>query len=183
MGHQNKEELSAERCFSLLILSTPLALALHQAPGIPLERQLPVESRQGEEECNFEPYNQECKETETRCDAGYDSNHCDRGNYCIPEEYEHEYEYEGYCPGVCGEICNSETEDWCDEGYDSNGCWTGNWCQDKSEGGCQHVVSRHGSFSPSRDNWLRATGFWLRASGHGLSKGAGKMGKAHLTLG
>ena len=36
----------------------------------------------------------------------------------------------------------------CDEGYDPDGCWMGNWCQDKSEGGCQHNVPRHGENAP-----------------------------------
>merc|ERR1719234_2962270 len=136
--------------FSLLLLLTPLALAL---PGIPLERQLPVESRQGEEECNFEPYYQACNETEIFCDAGYESMGCWLGNYCIQEVNE----YDG-CPGVC----NYETENWCDMGYDdSTGCWMGTWCQDKSEGGCP--ASQYGS---------------EMASGYGLSEGAAIMERA-----
>merc|ERR1712172_447098 len=150
------------KMFSILLLSTPLALALPQAPGIPLERQLPVESRQGwnsgygEEERNFEPDNQACNETEINCNAGFDSMGCSYGNYCIQKVNE----YDG-CSGVCGQICNYETEDWCDMGNDSTGCWLGNWCQDKSEGGCP--VPQYGS---------------EMASGYGLSEGATVMERA-----
>merc|ERR1712079_895138 len=31
----------------------------------------------------FEPYTQECNSTEIHCDAGYDSDFCWYGNYCI----------------------------------------------------------------------------------------------------
>jgi len=136
--------------FSLLLLSTPLALAWSLAPGIPLERQLPG---YGEEECNFEPDYQACNETEIHCDAGFDSMGCPLGNYCIQKVNE----YDG-CSGVCGQVCNYETEDLCDMGYDdSTGCWLGNWCQDKSLGGCS--VPQYGS---------------EMASGYGLSERAGK---------
>merc|ERR1711936_805227 len=79
----------------------------------------------------FEPYEQACNATEMHCDAGYDSEGCWYGNYCINQVNE----WDG-CYGVCGMNCNWETEDWCDMGTDSNGCWMGNWCQDKSMGGC-----------------------------------------------
>merc|ERR1712181_108481 len=165
------------KMFSLLLLLTPLALAMppawQQALGIPLERQLPVESRQGwnsgygEEDCNFEPDNQACNETETHCDAGFDSMGCPMGNYCIQKVNE----YDG-CSGVCGQICNYETEDWCDMGYDdSTGCWLGNWCQDKSKGGC--TAPQYGS---------------EMASGYGLSERAtvmeraGKTGKSKIKI-
>jgi len=79
----------------------------------------------------FEPYTQECNSTEIHCDAGYDSDFCWYGNYCINQVNE----WDG-CHGVCSVNCNWETEDWCDMGTDLNGCWMGNWCQDKSMGGC-----------------------------------------------
>merc|ERR1711879_40639 len=79
----------------------------------------------------FEPYTQECNSTEIHCDAGYDSEFCWYGNYCINQVNE----WDG-CHGVCSVNCNWETEDWCDMGTDLNGCWMGNWCQDKSMGGC-----------------------------------------------
>merc|ERR1712181_181369 len=152
--------------FSLLLLSTPLALAWSLAPGIPLEGQLPVESRQGwnsgygEEECNFEPVYQACNETEINCDAGFDSMGCPLGNYCIQEVNE----YDG-CSNVCGQICNYETEDWCDMGYDdSTGCWLGNWCQDKIKGGC--TAPQYGS---------------EMASGYGLNERATVMERAGTT--
>merc|ERR1711978_634331 len=79
----------------------------------------------------FEPYTQECNSTEIHCDAGYDSDFCWYGNYCINQVNE----WDG-CHGVCSVNCNWETEDWCDMGTDLNGRWMGNWCQDKSMGGC-----------------------------------------------
>jgi len=128
----------------LLLLTTPLALAWHPAPGIPLERQLPVKSRQGwssgygEDECDFEPYYQACNETEIWCDGGYyNGNSCWFGNYCLQQVSD----FDG-CPGVCHTPCNWETEDFCDMGYKTFGhmeCWVGNWCQDKSLGGCPAV--------------------------------------------
>merc|ERR1711885_73439 len=89
----------------------------------------------------FEPYTQECNSTEIHCDAGYDSDFCWYGNYCINQVNE----WDG-CHGMCPMNCNWETEDWCDMGTDSNGCWMGNWCQDMSLGGCPDVtmVSKRG---------------------------------------
>merc|ERR1712032_118611 len=119
------------KMFSLLLLLTPLALAL---PWITLERQLPVKSRQGGygegygSSCS-EAHYQECSPYEINCDAGYDSMGCWYGNYCIQQEVDG-------CLGVRGVSCDNETDDWCDMGNDSNGCWMGSWCQDKSEGGC-----------------------------------------------
>merc|ERR1712233_12444 len=133
----------------LLMLLTPLALAWRPAPGIPLDRQLPVKSRQGwswgygEEECDFEPYHQVCHESEIWCDGGYyNGNSCWAGNYCLQQVSN----YDG-CPGVCHTPCDWETEDFCDMGYKTLHttfgqleCWVGNWCQDKSLGGCPSVA-------------------------------------------
>jgi len=137
--------------FSLLLLLPALAFAWPPgyikfppfgfAPGIPLERQIPVKMRQGwssgygYNECDFEPYYQECNSTEIWCDMGYyNDDSCWLGNYCLQQVSD----WDG-CPGVCHTPCNWETEDYCDMGtktFGHNECWVGNWCQDKSYGGC-----------------------------------------------
>jgi len=140
--------LSASKMFSLLLLLPTLALAWHPAPGIPLERQLPAKSRQwwssgyGYNECDYEPYYQECNSTELWCDMGYyNGDSCWLGNYCLQQVSD----WDG-CPGVCHTPCNWETEDYCDMGtktFGHNECWVGNWCQDKSYGGCPSTDHGH----------------------------------------
>merc|ERR1712088_678792 len=121
----------SQKMFSLLLLPSA-ALAWAPAPGIPLERQIPVNRQTtgagsgSGSGCDFEP----C--TEEYCDMGLDSNGCWLGNYCMTIE-------SGGCPSTTGsgsdygsgasgagtcfepytQECNS-TEIHCDAGYDSD---------------------------------------------------------------
>merc|ERR1712004_949970 len=130
-------ESRSQKMFSLLLLPSA-AFAWAPAPGIPLERQIPL-NRQiigagsgSGSGCNFEPVIQECNATQIYCDSGYYNGYnCWYGNYCIDQVNE----WDG-CHGVCSLNCDWATQDWCDMGVDTVGCWMGNWCQDKSLGGC-----------------------------------------------
>merc|ERR1711990_478385 len=138
-------ELCFWKMFSLLFLPS-LALAWQPAPGIPLDRQLPVRSRQAaapssyeEVVCDYEPIIQECNATtQIWCDGGsYNGNSCWFGNYCVQK-----VSVWNGCPGVCHTPCNWETEHFCDMGTKAigdNECWVGNWCQDISLGECPTV--------------------------------------------
>jgi len=87
--------------------------------------------------CDFDPYIQECNETEIWCDSGYYNDYtCWYGNYCLQQVSD----WDG-CPGICHMPCDWETQDYCDMGMDSNNCWLGNYCQDKSSGGCPASAS------------------------------------------
>merc|ERR1719370_1404798 len=124
-----------------MLLSSPAllssALAWRPAPGIPIERQLPANrqtfgSGSGSGGCPYDPWIQECNESETWCNSGYYNDYaCWYGNYCVQKVSS----WDG-CPGVGHTACNWEQEDYCDMGMDSNHCWMGNWCQEKSLGGC-----------------------------------------------
>merc|ERR1712055_785816 len=123
--------------FALLLLPSS-ALAWRPAPGIPIERQLPAnrqtfDSGSGSGMCAYEPWTQECSETEIWCDSGYYGymNSCWDGNYCVQKVSD----WDG-CPGVCHIPCNWETEDYCNIIDPSTNCWMGNYYQDKSFGGC-----------------------------------------------
>merc|ERR1712012_986210 len=131
----------SQKMFSLLLLPSA-ALAWAPAPGIPLERQIPVNRQTtgagsgSGSGCDFEPWTQECNATQIWCDSGYYNDYtCWYGNYCLDQVSSWDS-----CPGVCHMPCNWDTEDWCDMGTDLNGCWMGNWCQDKSMGGCPAPV-------------------------------------------
>merc|ERR1711990_41808 len=138
-------ELCFWKMFSLLFLPS-LALAWQPAPGIPLDRQLPVRTRQAaapssyeEVVCDYEPIIQECNATtQIWCDGGsYNGNSCWFGNYCVQK-----VRVWNGCPGVCHTPCNWETEHFCDMGTKAigeNECWVGNWCQDISLGECPAV--------------------------------------------
>merc|ERR1712203_226815 len=95
----------SQKMFSLLLLPSA-ALAWAPAPGIPLERQIPVNRQTtgagsgSGSGYDFEPWTQECNATQIWCST----------------------------------MCSWETENWCDMGIDANGCWMGNWCQDMSLG-------------------------------------------------
>merc|ERR1712027_92071 len=121
----------SQKMFSLLLLPSA-ALAWAPAPGIPLERQIPVNRQTTGSGCDFEPWTQECNATQIWCDSGYYNDYtCWYGNYCLDQVSS----WDG-CPGICHMPCNWDTEEYCDMGLDDNGCWMGNWCQDKSMGGC-----------------------------------------------
>merc|ERR1712173_58069 len=127
----------SQKMFSLLLLPSA-ALAWAPAPGIPLERQIPVNRQTtgagsgSGSGCDFEPWTQECNATQIWCDSGYyNDNQCWYGNYCLQQVNE----WDG-CPGVCHMPCNWDTQEYCDMGMDSNGCWLGNYCMDFATGGC-----------------------------------------------
>merc|ERR1712110_1280690 len=127
----------SQKMFSLLLLPSA-ALAWQPAPGIPLERQLPVNrqtsagSGSGSGGCDFDPWTQECNATQIWCDSGYYNDYtCWYGNYCLDQVSA----WDG-CPGVCHMPCNWDTEEYCDMGLDSNGCWLGNYCMPIESGGC-----------------------------------------------
>merc|ERR1712073_183443 len=127
----------SQKMFSLLLLPSA-ALAWAPAPGIPLERQIPVNRQTtgagsgSGSGCDFEPWTQECNATQIWCDSGYYNDYtCWYGNYCLDQVSS----WDG-CPGVCHMPCNWDTEEYCDMGLDGNGCWLGNYCMTIESGGC-----------------------------------------------
>merc|ERR1712027_183943 len=127
----------SQKMFSLLLLPSA-ALAWAPAPGIPLERQIPVNRQTtgagsgSGSGCDFEPWTQECNATQIWCDSGYYNDYtCWYGNYCLDQVSS----WDG-CPGVCHMPCNWDTEEYCDMGLDDNGCWLGNYCMSIESGGC-----------------------------------------------
>merc|ERR1712020_421419 len=140
----------SQKMFSLLLLPSA-ALAWAPAPGIPLERQIPVNRQTtgagsgSGSGCDFEPWTQECNATQIWCDSGYYNDYtCWYGNYCLDQVSS----WDG-CPGVCHMPCNWDTEECnsteihCDAGYDSDFCWYGNYCinQVNEWDGCHGVCS------------------------------------------
>jgi len=131
--------------FALLLLPSA-ALAWKPAPGIPLDRQIPVNRQFFSNDygsgsdfggCDFDPWVQECNATEIWCDSGYYNDYmCWYGNYCLQQVSD----WDG-CPGVCHIPCNWETEEYCDMGMDSNNCWLGNYCQSIESGGCPSTTA------------------------------------------
>merc|ERR1711894_240070 len=107
----------SQKMFSLLLLPSA-ALAWAPAPGIPLERQIPVNRQTtgagsgSGSGCDFEPWTQECNATQIWCDSGYYNDYtCWYGNYCLDQVSS----WDG-CPGVCHMPCNWDTEEYCDMG-------------------------------------------------------------------
>merc|ERR1711933_480929 len=95
-----------QNMFSLLLLPSA-ALAWAPAPGIPLERQIPVNRQTtgagsgSGSGCGFEPWTQECNATQIWCDSGYYNDYtCWYGNYCLDQVSS----WDG-CPGVCHMPC------------------------------------------------------------------------------
>merc|ERR1711963_547956 len=81
----------SQKMFSLLLLPSA-ALAWAPAPGIPLERQIPVNRQTtgagsgSGSGCDFEPWTQECNATQIWCDSGYYNDYtCWYGNYCLDQ--------------------------------------------------------------------------------------------------
>merc|ERR1712203_1292372 len=81
----------SQKMFSLLLLPSA-ALAWAPAPGIPLERQIPVNRQTtgagsgSGSACDFEPWTQECNATQIWCDSGYYNDYtCWYGNYCLDQ--------------------------------------------------------------------------------------------------
>merc|ERR1711953_546885 len=124
----------------------------------------------------FEPYTQECNSTEIHCDAGYDSDFCWYGNYCINQVNE----WDG-CPAPIGgselnsgeDICAhmtyteecSDSQISCDSGYSNEGCWFGNYCIDtiNSWDNCPGMCSTPCNWET--ENWcdmgIDANGCWM----------------------
>merc|ERR1711910_80732 len=103
----------SQKMFSLLLLPSA-ALAWAPAPGIPLERQIPVNRQTtgagsgSGSGCDFEPWTQECNATQIWCDSGYYNDYtCWYGNYCLDQVSS----WDG-CPGVCHMPCNWDTEEY-----------------------------------------------------------------------
>merc|ERR1712227_694892 len=132
----------SQKMFSLLLLPSA-ALAWAPAPGIPLERQIPVNRQTtgagsgSGSGCDFEPWTQECNATQIWRDSGYYNDYtCWYGNYCLDQVSS----WDG-CPGVCHMPCNWDTEEYCDMGLDDNGCWLGNYCMSIESGGCPSTTA------------------------------------------